>query len=92
MGVLAHAGHSAQPPIDESRNFLADMSAELSSNSTKSLSRKYLKLADFLPKIGLIRGDGGLTPKDFDWNLPIYVTWEPMQKFRILRQVFLGYI
>ena len=50
-----------------------------------SLPGIYLILAHFPVKIGLIWGEGGGSLKFFsDWNLPICVTWEPMQQFVIL--------
>ncbi len=59
MGVLApvsaHAGHSAQPIIDASGNFTAQVSAE-------SISPNF---PHFLVKIGLIGGAGGIPQKTF---------------------------
>ena len=94
----AHAGPSAHPPIDVSGNFprtCLQNHLQTSSptpqksylkfqNSTTSLSRIYLKSANFLVKTGLIGREGGFPPEFFDCNLPIYVTWEPMQIFRII--------
>ena len=71
----AHATPSARPPIDPSGNFSPHMSAESPQkisptpqksypkfkSSRTSLSRKYLYLADFPVKIGLI-GEVGDVP------------------------------
>ena len=93
--VSAHAGPSAQPPISTSGNFPKRVSAEPPSNIFTNPSeviskvsevynkyfRIYLKLAHFPVKIGLIRGVRGVPEFFFDWNLRIFDTWEPMQKF-----------
>ena len=59
MGVLAlvsaHAGHSAQPPIDASGNFPACVSAE----------SIFSKFPHFPVKIGLIGGVGGIPQISF---------------------------
>ena len=102
MGVLspvsAHAGHSAQPPIDTSGNFPARVSAESPSNISPSTSKVISEVSEksfqdifeisrFSGQIGLIfffLGGGG-SPNFFpNWNLPTYVTWKPMQKFGTL--------
>ena len=53
-------------------------------NSTTSLSRKNLKLANFPVKIGLNEGIGVVSKKISDRNLYIYVTWKPTQRFETL--------
>ena len=80
MGILApgsaHAGPSAQTPIDASGNFPARVSAEWPSNIFPtplkvesevlvSHSGIYLKLTHFPTKIGLIGGLGGVPPNKF---------------------------
>ena len=68
MGVLApvsaHAGHSAQPPIDTSGNFPARVSAE-------SISPK---LSHLMVKIGLIGCVGGIPQISFSFDFNIFVT------------------
>ena len=97
--VSVHAGPSAQPPINTSGNFPARVSAELPSNispnplevisEVSELYNKpfldFLSLANFPVKIGLIGGKVGVPQFFFDWNLTIYVTWEPTQKLGTLR-------
>ena len=84
MGVLApvsaHAGHSAQPPIDTSGNFPARVSAE-------SISPNF---GIFRSKSAFLGGQGGSPKFFFHWNLHIFVTQEPMQKIKILRHPLLG--
>ena len=66
MGVLApvsaHAGPSAQPPIDTSENFQACVSAE-------SISPNFP-----IFKIGLIGNIGEIPQIFFHWNLNIFAT------------------
>ena len=50
-----------------------------------SLPGIYLKFAQFMVKIVLIRGVRGVTKFFLDCNLPIFVTWEPMQNFKMLQ-------
>ena len=47
-----------------------------------AVSGIYLKLANFPVKIAIFRGLGGSSNFKFYWNRLIFVTWEPMQKFR----------
>ena len=55
MGVLApvsaHAGHSAQPPIDTSGNFPARMSAESPSNISHNPSEVISEVSEVYKKI-----------------------------------------
>ena len=52
------------------------------------LSWIHLILADFPVKIGLIGGEGGVPEIRIYWNTPIFVTWEPVQKFITLAAFF----
>ena len=60
-------------------------------NPMISLPGIYLKLDHFPVKIGLIGGRGGSPNFFLHWNLPICVTWEPKQEFKILRHLLLGF-
>ena len=96
--VSAHAGLSAQPPIGTSGIFPARVSAESPSNVSPNASevisevselydKPLLDFFDFSQFSGQIRvnwGGNGVPEFFFDWNLPVCVTWEPMQKFVIL--------
>ena len=82
MGVLApvsaHAGHSAQTPIDTSGNFPAPVSAEWSSNISPSPSKMFQTPTTtpcrFSPKLGFCPpnlGRGGAVKifKNFFWSI-----------------------
>ena len=62
---LAHAGHSAQPPIGTSGNFPAGVSAESPSNISPNPSDVISEVSElydkpFLVNIGLIGGEVGV--------------------------------
>ncbi len=88
MGVLAplspHTGLSAQPPIGTSGNFPACVSAELPSNISPNPSEVISEVSELYDKPFL---------DIFDFSQcsgQNRVNWEPMQKFKILRQSPLG--
>ena len=97
--VSAHAGPSAHTPIGTSGNCPARVSAEspsnISPNPSKVISKvselynkPFMNLFDFSQFSGQNRvnwgGEVGVPDFFVDWNLPVCVTWEPMQKFVIL--------